>query len=499
MNDRDRLKIKTVWGVIWSLSSTLGKQFIQLLIQIVLARLLMPEDFGIIGMVTIFITISQVFIDSGFTNGLIRDKDSTQEDYSTIFFFNLMVAGILYLTLFASAGQISNFYGKPELVNLIRVLSLVLVINAFGLIQRTILIKSLNFKAQMKIDLVSSIVSGIIGIIFALFGLGVWSLVIRTLIMQLMQSVLLSLSNRWSPSLVFSTSSFKKLFSFGWKLLVSTIISRLYDNIYYLIIGRVFSAVDLGFYTNARKLKDTAADSITSSIQNVSFPVLSNIQNDAERLKRGYQKIIRNTVFITFPLILGLAAVAKPLFIILLGEKWLPAIPYFQIMCLSAQLNPLQAINLNMLQVKGRSDLFLKAGIYKRIIFFTSIGIVVFLHMGITALLWTSVINSYIAYIINTFYSRKLVSYSILEQIKDIKTTYIIAGTMALVTYSLGYILKFGDLIILVIQINVGVVFYIVLSFIFKVEELTTIYNIINPICRKLSNKGYKNIINKVD
>jgi O-antigen/teichoic acid export membrane protein len=491
MNEQNKLKSKTIWGIIWSFSDSIGKHFIQLLIQIVLARLLLPEDFGVIGMVTIFIAISQVFIDSGFTNGLIREKDPTQDDYSTIFFFNLIIAILLYLVLFVSASLISEFYQKPELVSIIRVLSLILIINAFGLVQRTMLTKSINFKSQMKVNLISSTISGAIGIIFALVGLGVWSLVIRTLVMQLIQAVLLSLSNRWTPSLVFSTSSFKRLFSFGWKLLLSSLISKLYDNIYYLIIGRVFSATDLGLYTNAEKLKDTAADSITSSIQNVSYPVLSNIQNDDERLKRGYRKIIKNSVFITFPVMLGLVVIAHPLFNTLLGEAWKLSIPYFQILCLGGMLYPLHAINLNILQVKGRSDLFLKAGIYKKIIGFISIGIVWFLNMGIIGLLWAVVVNSYIAYFINAFYSKKLISYPILEQIKDIKTTYIIAGIMGLVTYSLNYILQISDLIMLIIQISVGIAVYILLSLIFKVEELATICDIIYPIYGKISNKSY--------
>jgi O-antigen/teichoic acid export membrane protein len=492
MNIQSRLKNKTIWGIIWSLSASIGKQFIQLIIQIVLARLLLPADFGIIGMVTIFITMSQVFIDSGFTNGLIRDKDSIQEDYSTVFFFNLIVAILLYLILFVSAGLISEFYRKPELVTIIRLLSLVLIINAFGLIQRTILIKKINFKSQMKIELISSTISGVIAIVLALLGLGVWSLVIRTIVMQLMQAILLSLSNRWVPSLVFSVPTFKKLFTFGWKLLLSTIISKLYDNINYLIIGRVFSATDLGFYTNAQRIRDTPSDVITSSIQNVSFPILSSIQDDDEMLKRGYRKIIKNTVFITFPVMMGLTAVANPLFSVLLGENWMPAVPYFQILCLAALFNPLNAINLNMLQVKGRSDLFLKASVYKRTVFFTcTISVVVILHMGIYGLLWISVANSYIAYFINTFYSKKLVSYTLLEQVKDIKTTYILSGIMAIGIHSLSYILQTSDLILLIIQIGSGIVIYILLCIIFKVQELNTIYDAIHPLFKRLLNKKY--------
>ncbi len=275
MSQQNTLKKKTISGLFWSFSDLIANQGIRFIIQIVLARLLLPEDFGIIGMITVFIAVSQSIIDSGFSNALIREKDSTQEDYSTVFYFNLFMSIALYIVLFFSANAISVFFKAPKLISILRVLLLVLIINSFGLIQRTILIKNIDFKTQTKISVISSIISGIVAIFLAYLGFGVWSLVIQTLLMQFIQSLLLSFSNKWLPSLVFSMDSFKRLFGFGWKLLVSGLINTLYNNLYYLIIGKAFSASDLGYYTNAQKLRDTVSQSISTSVQKLDILFLA--------------------------------------------------------------------------------------------------------------------------------------------------------------------------------------------------------------------------------
>lgn len=498
--ENNTLKNKTIESMIWSFMDNIGSQFIQLLIQLFLARLLTPTDFGIIGMVSIFIVLSQVFIDSGFTNGLIREKEVSQDDYSTIFFFNLFTATVLYVLLFASAGFISRFFAVPQLVPIVRVLGLVLIINACGLIQTTILVKKINFRVQMKVNLFSSLFSGGIAIAMAYAGFGVWSLVMRTLIMQVLQAISYTLINRWVPSWVFNIESFKRLFSFGWKLLVSSLLSRVYENIYAVIIGRGFSTVSLGFYTNARRLSDTFSYSVASSVEKVSYPVLSNIQDDPVRLKNGFRKIIKNSVFIAFPVMLGLAAVAPPMFRLLLGDNWIPAIPYFQILSLSGMLTSLNAINLNILQVKGRSDLFLKLSLYRKLIGLAMIGIVMFFQFGVMGLLWALVIDSYICYFVNSFHSKALISYSALEQINDIKLIFMNSVIMAVVTYSLSYLLPINDFFMIIVQITVGIFIYILLSYVLKVEELTTIYDILKPIQKKLMvrqllNKSHSNKI----
>jgi len=478
MQEQSSLKKKTISGLFWSSSDLIANQGIRFIIQIALARLLLPEDFGIIGMITVFIAISQSIINSGFSNALIREKDSTQEDYSTVFYFNLSMAVLLYIILFFSAPGISGFFKEPQLVSIIRVLLFVLILNSFGLIQRTILIKKIDFKTQTKISVISSIVSGVIAILFAYLGFRVWSLVIQILLMQFIQSLLLSLSNRWIPSLAFSINSFKRLFGFGWKLLVSGLINTLYQNIYYVIIGRFFSATALGYYTNAQKLRDVASQSITTSVQKVSYPVLSSIQDDNHRLKVGYKKIIKNSVFITFPIMIGLVVIANPLINFLFGINWVASTPYFQVLCFAGMLFPLHAINLNILQVKGRSDLFLGLEIIKKVVGITLIGIVLFLKLGIIGLLWAAVLNSYIAYFINSYFSAELLSYSTKEQIKDIMPIFIVSILMGTLVYFSGTMLLANNLVKLVAQIFIGVVTYIGISRIAKIEELKTVYDL---------------------
>lgn len=486
MENENTLQKRTIQGMIWSFMDTAGTQVVQLIVHLILARLLTPEDFGIVGMVTIFIALSSVFVDSGFTNGLIREKETTQEDYSTIFYFNLLTALVFYFLLFISAEYISSFFGEPQLVAIIKVIGLVLIINAFGLIQRTMLTKKINFRTQMKINVLSSILSGVIAITCALRGWGVWSLVVRTLAMQAIQATLLCISNRWLPSLVFSITSFRRLFQFGWKLLLSNLISQLYNNLYSFIIGKGFSATALGYYSNAVKFSDTAAYSLSISVEKVSFPVLSSIQEDTERLKRGYKKIIKNAAYISFPVMLGLAAIAPPLFRTLLGESWIPSIPYFQVLCLSGLLIALQSINLSVLQVKGRSDLYLKLSLLRKISGFVAIGLVLFFRLGIMGLLWALVVDSCITYFINAAYSKRFLDYSIPEQLQDIKLFFIMSVLMAGLTYSLSYLLPLNDFLMVIIQVLVGIGSYILLSLLFKVEELKTIYQILQPVQDKI-------------
>jgi len=484
--EQSTLKKKTVVGLFWTFSDLIANQGIKFVIQVILARLLVPKDFGVIGMITVFIAISQSFIDSGFTNALIRDKEPSQEDYSTVFYFNLFMAVLMYIALFFSADAISNFFKEPQLTAILRVLAIVLIINSFGLIQKTMLTKNINFKTQTKISVISSILSGVIAVIFAYMGFGVWSLVIQTLVMQFVQSLLLSLWNRWVPSLVFSIDSFKRLFGFGWKLLVSGLINTLYNNLYFLIIGKAFSAVELGYYTNAQKLRDIASQSITTSVQRVSYPVLSSIKEEEKTLRAAYKKIIKTSVFITFPLMIGLAVVASPLIRLIFGQKWINAISFFQILCFAGMLFPLHAINLDILQVKGRSDLLLRLEIIKKVIGLMLIAIVLCLQLGINGLLWSAVLSSYISYFINSYYSAELLSYSTIEQIKDIIPELIASVLMAIVVYFSGAILPNNNLVKLIGQFIIGVVVYICVCKIGKIEELKTVSDLLSSILNKV-------------
>lgn len=482
--EKRTLKGKTVQGLFWSLSDLILNRGIQFIIQVMLARLLVPKDFGIIGMITVFIAISQSFVDSGFSNALIREKEPSEEDYATVFYFNLFMAILMYCVLYFSADGISNFFKEPELALILRVLAIIIIINSFGLIQRTMLTKNMNFKIQTKINVVSSIVSGIIAVIFAYMGFGVWSLVINSVFMQTIQSLLLCFYNKWMPLLVFNIGSFKRLFGFGWKLLVSGLIDTLYNNLYFLIIGRAYSAVDLGYYTNAQKLMDVASQSITTSVQKVSYPAFSSIKEDEDKLKATYIKIIKTSVFITFPLLIGLAAVARPLITLVFGQKWINSIAYFQILCLAGMIFPLHAINLDILQVKGRSDLFLKLEIIKKVVGLTLIAVVLLLKQGIIYLIWVAVMDSYISYFINSYYSAEMLSYSTIEQIKDITPTFIASVVMGIIVYYSGLILPNNNLVKLTIQIILGAGIYACICKTLKIGEFKAMNELLRSILK---------------
>lgn len=471
------LKHKTISGLFWSFSETGINQLVHIVIGIILARLLSPDEFGLIGMIIIFIAISQSFIDSGFSQALIRKKDCKQKDYATVFYFNLFVGVLFYSILFCFSSAISRFYNEPILRELVKVLGLVLVINAFAIIQRTILIKNINFKLHAKITLSSSVLSGIIGIILAYKGFGVWSLAIRTVLNQLFVTILFWICNRWLPTLEFSKQSFKEMFSFGSKLLASGLIDTTYRNIYYLIIGKCFSATDLGYYTRADQFSMLPSQKINASLERVSYPVLSQLQNEPSKLKSAYKRIIKSIMLINFSVALGIAAIAQPMILTLIGEKWLPLVPYLQLLCLVSMMYPLHSLNLNILKVKGRSDLFLRLEIIKKTLAIPVILIGIFI--GIKAMIVGMIFISLFAYFINSYYSSKLINYSINEQIKDILPDFVISLCMAIIVFFTQMIIPFSPLLKLIISILIG--FGIVISFskIFNIDGYTELKNII--------------------
>ncbi|MFE4706049.1 lipopolysaccharide biosynthesis protein [Peribacillus simplex] len=486
MKGSTSLKKKTLSGFFWSFTDLFANQGIQFVIQIILARLLLPEHFGVIGMILVFIAISNSIIDSGFSQALIREKDANQVDYSTVFYFNLIMAFVMYGVLYISAPSISGFFGEPQLVLILRVLSLVLIIDSFGIIQRVTLIKNVDFRTQMKINIISGTTSGIIAIIFALMDYGVWSLVIKTLSMQFFQSLLLWLFNKWVPSVTFSVQSLKRFFGFGSKLMVSGLIDTVYNNIYFVIIGKFFSASQLGYYTNAVKLRDVVSQSITSSFQRVTYPVLSSIKEDEKRLKSGFRKVVKISSFIIFPVMLGLVAIASPLINLLLGDKWMPSVKYFQLLCLAGMLYPLHSINLNILLVKGRSDLFLLLEIIKKVILTILIVLSLWFKVGIMGLIIVAVLHSYLALFVNTYFSSKEISYSMREQIKDILPIFLIALFMGIVVFYIGAILPSSNIIKIVIQISSGCIVYVSISILAKINEFNTVYKMVRPFLKKL-------------
>lgn len=462
------LKIKTVHGVSWSLIDNIASSGITFLVGIVLARILSPAEFGIIGMITVFIAVSNTIVDSGFSSALIRKTDAKDIDYNTVFYFNLILGFVLYIILFFCAPAISNFFHEPLLIPVTRVMGSVLIINAISIIQRTLLVKMVDFKTQTKISLISSVASGIIGIGMAIYGSGVWSLVGQQVSRQFLNTTFLWIYNTWRPAREFSKQSFNELFGFGSKLMVSGLIDTIYKNIYYLIIGKFYSAAQLGQYTRAEQFNMVFSSNLTSVVQRVSYPVFSSIQEESERLKQAYRSVIKTTMLVSFACMLGLAAVAKPLVLFLIGIKWLPAVVFIQIICFGEMLYPLHAINLNMLQVKGRSDLFLKLEIIKKTIAVVPITLGVF--YGIEFMLWGSVLTSFIAYFLNSYYSAQLIDYSTWSQIKDIFPTFVVSFIVAAIMWSIT-LLNYSIWITLPVQFVIGLILGIIIYETIKLPE----------------------------
>lgn len=479
----ESLKHKTVKGASWSFIDSIAGQGITFLVGLVLARLLTPEEYGLIGIITIFIAVFNSIVDSGFSNALIRKNDAKDIDYNTVFITNLVLSVVLFGALYVSAPSISRFFSQPQLIPLLRVMGIIVIINAFAIIQRTILVKKVDFKTQTKVSLISSISSGVVGIGMALNGLGVWSLVGQQISRQFLNSAFLWFYSKWYPKLQFSIQSFKELFSFGWKLLASSLIDTVWREIYQVVIGKYYTPAALGQYTRAQQFASIYSSNLNSVVQRVSFPVLSSVQDDKERLKNGYKRIIKVSMLITFTLMLGLAAVAKPLVLSLIGEQWLPCVPFLQIICLQMMLYPLHSLNLNMLQVQGRSELFLRLEIIKKIIALGPLLLGIFVN--IYWMLGSSVITGFIAYYLNAHYSGPFLNYSIKEQVKDILPSFGVALAMAIPVFVMSFI-PMNSFILLPLQILAGVIITISICEMTKLPEYLEIKGIVMPVINKV-------------
>jgi len=479
------LKQKTISGLTWSFIDNITGQGISFIIGIILARLLNPKEFGLIGMMAIFIAVSQLLLDSGLGQSLIRKQNCTQEDYSTVFYFNFAVGCLSYILLFACADLISIFFHEPILKNLIKVFGLVIIINSFTMIQSTTLAKRLDFKLQTKISIIASLMSGLLGIYLAYTGFGVWSLVALMLLKCMINSCLLWSWNRWKPVGVFSKKSFKELFPFGSKLLLSGLIDTLYRNLYYVLIGKYFSATELGYYTRAEQFQSLPSSNLQGIIGRVSYPILSTIQDDIPRLRETYKKMIKSTMLVTFVLMMGMAAIAKSMILTLIGEKWEPCIIYLQMLCFVEMFYPLHALNLNMLQIQGRSDLFLRLEIIKKSLGFPIIFLAVI--WGIKVMILCMIFLSLIAYYLNSYWSGRLIGYSSTEQIKDIFPSFLLASIMSIIVFLEGSFIHLNSLPLLIIQIITGALLTLGLCEVFHLKDYLYIKSIITDALIKNS------------
>lgn len=331
------LREKGSKGVFWSIIDNAGNYGVQFIVGIVLARILSPEEFGLVGLITVVVTLMTPFIDSGFSIALIRKNNCTQSDYSTVFIFNIIVSILIYFVVFFSSPIVSSFYNEPQLTNLLRVLAIVIIIDSFGLIQQTILIKNVDFKKQSFISIISSTISGGVSIVLANKGFGVWSLVYRSLLNSFIKSLLLWVFNKWIPSFVFNIKAFKDFFAFGSKLLLASFINQLQKQFSYIIIGKFYSPTDLGFFTRAGQFQQLPTALLMSTFGKVSMPLLAEIKDNDQRLRVSFSKLLQTVMFASIPIILLMAAVAKPMIVLLIGEKWLPSVIYLQLMCFSGK------------------------------------------------------------------------------------------------------------------------------------------------------------------
>lgn len=474
--EKESLKKKTVNGVIWSAIDRFSTQGIQFVFSILIARLLMPSDYGVIAMLGIFLAVSNTFVDSGFGAALVQKANRTETDFSTVFYFNIVVAIIFYALLWLASPYIASFYNIPMLKDVTRVVALTLVFSALGGIQNAKLSIAINFKTRAIISLISALSTGCLGLYLAYSGYGAWALVFQMVFSSLLNTILLWCFVRWMPSLVFSWQSFRQLFSFGSKLLASALLDTIYNNVYTLVIGKVYSSSSLGLYSRASGLAQYPSSNITGVLQSVTFPVLCSIQNDEERLADAYKRFIRMSAFVVFPLMIGLASVAEPFIRVVLTDKWEGAIYLLQIVCFSMMWYPIHAINLNILQVKGRSDYFLKLEIIKKIQGVCILCITV--PISIVAMCYGSIVSSLLSLVWNTYYTKRLIGYGFLSQIKDLLPIIIhsllMGGIVLLVTHFIEvmWIKLFAGIL-------AGGIYYILGAYIMHFDELKEVLAII--------------------
>lgn len=475
---QENLKKKTVSGMIWSALQRFGTMGISFVSNIVLARLLTPDDYGCIGMLAIFITVSNTFVDGGFGSALIQKKEPTQKDYSTIFWLNLFMSVVIYGILYISAPAVSRFYDIPLLSSVLRVQGIVLIINALNIVQTNQLRKSINFKRLAVIYIASQIVGAVCAIVLAYMGWGVWALVAQQIIASSITSVILWVMNRWLPQLCFSFDSFKQLFSFGGFILASNLINTFCNNVQGLLIGKFFNPAILGYYTQAYKLEDVASHSISSVVDQVAYPVFSKVQSDNDGLKNVIYRLILSIAYVSFPMMLILVLIAEPLIGLLYGEKWLPSVPYFQIICIGGIAVCLQGVTYLAIASIGKSkELFLWTIIKRGLGMILLIaGMVLF---GMNGLLWGFVLSCWSVTFINAYLVSKYIKYGLWQQIKDVLPIILISSMVFIITLVIANKLTLGGYMYIVLVLLIYISMYLLLSSVVKLQAYSFIKEIV--------------------
>lgn len=462
-------KPKVISSLFWKLMERVGKQGIQLIVQIILARLLTPSDFGTIAIVLVFVNIAQIFVQSGLNTALVQKKDSDNLDFSTVFYSSLFISLILYLVVFVASPYISIFYKDADLTNVLRVIALMLFPGALNSVQSAYISKGMHFKKLFYCSFGAVIVSGVVSIAAAYLGAGVWALVIQNLLYQTTMSAIMWFTVKWRPQWLFSFERLKGLFSFGGKLLISSLIDTIFTDLRTLVIGRIYDPSTLGYYNKGQQFPGGLIATLDGSIQVVMLPTYSAIQDDMDGLKRGVRRSIKTSSFVIFPMMIGLAAVSEPLIKILLGAKWLPAVIFMQIFCISYMVRPLTNANLQAINGMGRSDIYLKLEIIKKII--SVVILVISIPFGVYAIAIGQGISLFIAVFVNAYPNKNLLNYSIKEQISDIMPALSISIFMGLIVYLFGLI-NLPTWLLLICQILLGCVIYVGMSKLFKIESM---------------------------
>lgn len=477
---------KVVSNFIWRFAERCGAQLVQFIVSIVLARLLAPEVYGTIALITVITTILNVFVDSGMGSALIQKKDADSVDFSTVFYFNMFVCIVLYVGLFISSPWIAHFYKDATLIPVIRVLGLTIVISGVKNIQQSYVSKTMQFKRFFFSTLGGTIGAAVIGIWMAFKGFGVWALVTQQIFNATVDTLILWITVKWRPKRQFSFERLKGLFSYGWKLLASALLDTVYTNLRQLIIGRMYTPSDLAFYNRGKQFPDLIITNINTSIDSVLLPTMSQEQDNVERVKAMTRRAIKTSTYIMAPLMMGLAFCATSVISLILTDKWLACVPYMQIFCITSMFYPVHTANLNAIKAMGRSDLFLKLEIVKKVV-----GMVLLLStmwFGVMAMAYSLLVSSVLSQIINSWPNRKLLNYGYLEQLKDILPGIILAVVMGICVYPVQWI-GLSDIITLCIQVPLGAIIYIIGSKIFKLESFEYILDMIKPYILKILHK----------
>lgn len=473
---KESLTKKAANSVLWSAVERLSAQSIQFVLTIIIARLVTPSDYGLIAMLGIFLAIAQTFIDSGFTNALIQKQDRTEVDFSTVFYFNIVVGVVVYGLLYVASPAIAGFYEEPKLVLVTRVIGLSVAINSFAVVQRAKLTISLNFKKQALVSLLSVIVSGVGGVYLAYRGYGVWAIVFQVLMNNLLTTSFLWWVTRWRPLARFSWKSFHTLFGFGSKLLLSGLLHTIYTNLYNIVIGKKFSPADLGYYNRAYTMAYFPSNNISNIITRAIYPIQCSIQHDTDRLRSSFLQYIRMAGYAVFPLMIGVCVLAKPLILLILTDKWEPMIPLLQIMSIAYMWDTIQVINNNMLNVKGRSGYYLRAEILKKIV---AVAILVAtIPWGIRVMCYGLIVYSLADLLIVSCYTRRVIGCSLLSQLKVLMPSFLLSVAMGGFVY-MTTLLFSSDLLKVLLGTLSGILFYISFSFVCKMKEFAILSNLL--------------------